>query len=156
MARMLLPALLLMAALATPAQAQDRYALANGCWELVAPGGAVGRDGGGYKVGAPAERFFAKATELGSYMLHGKAGELLTSDGDGVTAGTAPGPAADWVVDAKDGGFTLRRQGTDRHLSAGDGTLTTGAATVFTFRAAEGCSEFPEIETSTTGTPAKG
>src|SRR3712207_7351735 len=52
-----------------------------------------------------AERFFLKATDLGSYMLHGKGGELLTSDGDSVAAGTQPGPEADWVVTEADGGF---------------------------------------------------
>jgi hypothetical protein len=144
-------------AAAAPASAADRYALANGCWTLTSPGGAIGKDGGGYRAGGgTAEAFYLKATRLGGYMLFGRDGDFLAADGDTVVNAAAPGAESDWTVDVRDGLYTIVNDTLDRSLVVRDGRLATGPeadATGFGFEAAQGCKEFPEIETSTEGEP---
>src|SRR4051794_41443342 len=76
---------LLVPSAAAAAGDNARYALANGCYSLSAPGGVlVGKDGaGGYKAGAaPAEPIRMQATALGHYLLYGKNADFM--------AGSAP------------------------------------------------------------------
>ncbi len=89
---------LLLSALVAPAASasgpDDRYALVHGCYGLRS--GAVDRfvakaPGGGYAAGsdsvASAEPIRMQATDLGSYLLYGKAGDFLAAD-----SGDAPRP----------------------------------------------------------------
>ena len=130
MLRLLALALLLGAALAPAAQAQDRYALANGCYALKAPNGklvAKTQDGGYRATADRGETFRMQATDLGRYLLYGHERDFLaygaqqvvpvpvpTSTpeipplpvaksgqlGKRVQSAAAPSDAADWRVDA--------------------------------------------------------
>ncbi len=54
-----------------------RYSLVHGCYSLSPAGGAaVGKQGGGYVVGASAEAFRMQATDLGRYLLYGRDARL--------------------------------------------------------------------------------
>src|SRR3712207_6516849 len=89
------------------ATAQDQYALVNGCYALQAQGGAVGKDGAGYRAGAtPAEGFRMQATDLGKYLLYGRAKDFLAAgSGDAVAPAAQAGEPADWRVEPSGGGF---------------------------------------------------
>jgi microsomal dipeptidase-like Zn-dependent dipeptidase len=72
-------AVLILAVLAVPAHAQDRYSLANGCYALKAPGGklvAKAADGG-YRTSDGGEAFRMQATDLGRYLLYGRDRDFL-------------------------------------------------------------------------------
>src|SRR5215208_4208934 len=96
-------ALVACALAAVPADAATapptRYSLAGGCWSL-APAS------GGGAIGA-ASQLRLQATDLGSYMLYGTAGDFVAADGDTVEWAAEPGPAADWMVEGATGSFTL-------------------------------------------------
>ena len=79
MVRSGLGVLLVTILLAAPAQAQDRYALASGCYALTANGAQVAKTaGGGYRTTAGAgERFRLQATALGRYLLYGADRDVL-------------------------------------------------------------------------------
>jgi hypothetical protein len=127
---MALVAAALALAVSASAQAQDpKYALVHGCYTL--------RAGDGHELGP----FRMQATDLGRYMLYGKAGNFLGPDG---TMIDQPGPDADFAVDDPTPGvYTL----TGSHGKLG-GT--------WTFVPADGCAVFPEAELNATGTVAKG
>jgi hypothetical protein len=105
-----------------------------------------------------------QATDLGSYLLYGLDRDFLAAgDGDAVVVAATPSAASDWkVVEAGDG-FELRNVTTDRPLlRAADGSIAQGAAgqsdasTRFTFAAADGCPEYPEISLNVSGKPLTG
>jgi hypothetical protein len=122
-------ACLVAVALPAAAHAQDRYALANGCYGLKsqALGALAGKTAdGGYRAGAATpERFRMQATDLGSYLLYGAARDFLAHGTKAaapglplplpVPAGTtqriqaeaSPSAAADWRVEPAGGAFTL-------------------------------------------------
>jgi hypothetical protein len=131
-ARELSAAVATLAVAAASAHAQDpKYALVHGCYSLRAANGQA-VDGGPFRM---------QATDLGRYMLYGKAGNFLGPDGQMISE---PGPAADFAVDdATPGVYTL----TGENGRLGD---------TFTFVPAEGCAVFPEAELDATGTPGKG
>lgn len=176
MRRALLTAMLAAGLAPAPAPAQQpgappsRYALAGGCWALrsEAVGRFVAASGSGYAAGSPdaagAEPLRLQATALGRYLLYGRSGAMPAADGDGVTATSKPGPAADFrVVDDGAGAFRLLALAGGRPLETGPGgRLALGTAGVadpagrFTFVPASGCATFPEIDTQTTGTPRRG
>ncbi|MCW3010370.1 MAG: hypothetical protein JWO90_774 [Solirubrobacterales bacterium] len=108
----------------------DRYALVHGCYDLVG-------------AGAPVGPVRMQATRLGSYLLYTKDRRFVTA------AGVAPLPsdAADFAVAGTNAkGFTL---------TARDGSkLARGSR--LAFRAAQGCPEYPEVQDTSKGTPAKG
>jgi hypothetical protein len=56
---------------AAVAETPSRYSLADQCRTLQVGGGLVARSGLGYAVGVPAERFYMKASGLGSYSCRG-------------------------------------------------------------------------------------
>ncbi len=149
--------------LAAPAAAQDRYALAGGCYALTASGAPVAKTAdGGYRTAGQGERFRLQATALGRYLLYGSGRDFLGS-GRGplpvspqrVQSLPAPSEAADWTVDVADGAYVLSLG--DRALGVQDGRLVLGdVATRFAFEPAEGCADFPEAETNVTGAPSHG
>jgi len=123
-------AFLIPTAAAHAAGENDRYALVHGCYDLVG-------------AGAPQGPVRMQATRLGSYLLYTKDRRFVTASG----VAAAPSDAADFAVDGTDAsGFTL---------SARDGTKLAGGARL-AFRKAEGCPEYPEVQDTSTGTPAKG
>ncbi|MDX6655334.1 MAG: hypothetical protein QOH62_127 [Solirubrobacteraceae bacterium] len=148
-----------------------KYALVHGCFALRAASGQfVAKDGaGGYAATANdvagAEPFRMQATDLGRYMLYGKAGDFLAADGEGaVSTITTPGPAADFATqDATPNVYTLTPASAARVVATGAGgklvladPASAGDAAHFTFVAAQGCAIFPEAELNATGTPGKG
>jgi microsomal dipeptidase-like Zn-dependent dipeptidase len=149
--------------LASGAAAQEtRYSLANECRTLAVGSGSVGRSTFGYVVraGSP-ERFHFKATALGSYVLRGSDGSLVTAAllGNGVVASLQAGRRADWEARESGAGFTLTNLATGRSLAVdGAGRLvqTAGPGASFAPQPAAGCSAFPEIGTNATGTPWRG
>jgi hypothetical protein len=151
-------ALLALMLFASPAGAQDRFALANGCYSLEA-GGAVAKTGDGYRVGGgTAEGFRMQATALGKYLLYGRDRDFLAVDGEGISPAAEPSPAANWTVtDAGGGAFRLVADGPGRALGVGDGgqlvAVAPGQASSFTFVPADGCAVYPEVDLSATGTP---
>ncbi len=133
---------------APAAQAQDRYALAGGCYGLksLSTGNFAAKTaGGGYaaNAGRPgAERFHLQATDLGRYLLYGKDRDFLAHGipepvgdvvglplpGGGapapvarIQAETAPSESGDWRVDVVDGAYVLTLPSADKVLAAGDG-----------------------------------
>jgi hypothetical protein len=148
-----------------------KYALVHGCYALRASSGKyVAKDGaGGYAATADsvagAEPLRMQATDLGRYMLYGKAGDFLAANGDsGVSTIATPGPAADFATDdATPNVYTLTPASATRVLATGAGgklvladPSAAGEAARFTFDPAQGCAVFPEAELNATGTPATG
>ena len=121
---------LLVPAGASAAGEDDRYRLVQGCFDLVGPG-------------APEGPVRMQATRLGSYLLYTKDRRFVTAAG----VDAAPSDAADFAVEGTDAtGFTL---------TARDGSKLADGAPL-AFRAAEGCPAYPEVQDTSTGTPAKG
>jgi hypothetical protein len=140
-ARALSAAVATLCVAAANAHAQDpKYALVHGCYQLKAAGHTPPKAVGPGQVvdGGP---FRMQATDLGRYMLYGKAGDFLGPDG---TMIDEPGPAADFAVDDPTPGvYTL----TGQNGRLGD---------TWTFVPADGCAVFPEAELNATGTPGRG
>jgi microsomal dipeptidase-like Zn-dependent dipeptidase len=141
---------LVLAALATApaAHAQDRYALAGGCYGLksLATGAFAAKTAdGAYSAQASeddAERFHLQATALGRYLLYGKDRDFLAyglpehvgnvvdlpvpggTPGERIQAGATPSESADWQVQELGGAFLLSLKQPERVLAArDDGTL---------------------------------
>jgi len=151
------------ASAATPA---TRYSLANGCFALraAARDRFVVKDASHYRASvataAGAERFYMKATRLGSYLLYDSDRRLLAVDALGRVAPAARASrGADWSVRGnRDAGFTLRNHKADKSLAVGLGgrlVLSSNPAE-FAFKATTGCREYPEIQVNATGSPRKG
>jgi hypothetical protein len=137
-------------AVASPAgAAETRYSVVNGCWNLKSV--ATGKVAAG--------PFFMRATTLGQYLLYGKDRDFLAVTSDGaVVRATEPSTDAEWRVDDAEGGnFTIFSLSAERVLNATpDGGLALGdpgPAAVFAFESTEGCADYPELPTNTTGTP---
>ena len=133
------------AAAAPAAQAQDRYALANGCYGLksLSTGSFVAKTAdGGYAANADRRRpsaFRMQATDLGRYLLYGKDRDFLAngtpepvdslplpalpagSPASGSRPRRRPSESADWRVNAADGAFLALAGPPERVLAAGDG-----------------------------------
>jgi hypothetical protein len=127
-------AVVLATAAGADAAAQTRYSLVHGCYAVSQQGRAL----------PGASRVRMQATALGRYLLYTPDRRFVAArPGGAVGLDTAPGPAADWRVDAASGGRF---------------TLTAGAATLrdVTFRATSGCVDYPEAELDATGTPSQG
>lgn len=109
---------------ATP---RTRYALANGCYELV--------DGG--------TPLYFKPTALGTYLIQDPDSQLL------VPGGTAaePSEAAVWTADEDGGRFTF---------TSGETPLQVGGATTFRPRVTQGCTAYPEADVNVSGAPHGG
>ena len=133
-----------LAAAAPAAQAQDRYALANGCYGLksLSTGSFAAKTAdGGFTANADqakAERFRMQATDLGRYLLYGKDRDFLASGtpepvdslplplpagtpAERIQAETAPSESGNWTVNAAGGAYLLslarpERQERSTHL----------------------------------------
>ena len=149
-----------------PARATTRYSLANGCFALraAARDRFAAKEASRYRASATtmagAERFYMKATRLGSYLLYDRDRELLAADALGrIAPAERASPRADWTVRARSGGgFTLFNRGAGRSLavSARGELVLARAPGVFTFKATTGCRQYPEIQVNATGEPRKG
>ena len=156
-------ALIALSAFATSASAAPSpYAFADQCRTLQIGGGSVGRSANGYVVraGSP-EPFQMKATALGSYLLYGSDGRMVSAAPllGGVAPSAQAGPRADWQLRPAGSGFTLANVATGRSLAVdGGGRLiqSPGQGATVVPKAAAGCAPFPEIGLDATGTPAAG
>jgi microsomal dipeptidase-like Zn-dependent dipeptidase len=149
----------------TPSSA-TRYALAGGCFALE----AVERDrytvkgSGRYRALADtvagADRFYLKATRLGSYLLYDADRQLLAVDALGrVVPAAKASRNADWSVrGARSRGFTLRNHGAGRSLAL-DGRarlVLSRTPAKFAFAATRGCRAYPEVQVNAKGAPRRG
>jgi hypothetical protein len=134
---------------AAPAAALDadaRYGLVKGCYDLRSE--ALGKP-----VHADAGPFFMQATGLGTYLLYGKAKTFLSAGSDGaVSAAGAPSEQGNWKVEVKGDAFTLTLP-SGKALAA-DGTTVGDVAGAFTFVKAGGCTDYPEAPLNVTGAPS--
>ena len=156
------------AAPARSAQASDAvYGLANNCYVLrsQSAGTLVSKDATGYAAAAGAgEPIHMRASALGRYLLYdSKASFVARGPLDTVVAAQQPDANADFkVIDAGSGTFRIVLTSVGKELSASGpgGKLVLanpgGPAGLFSFQPASGCATFPEVETSTVGTPSKG
>ena len=141
---------------------ESRYSLVHGCFALAAGDSFVAKSGGGYAASASgagaAEPFRMQATDLGTYLLYGKAGDFLAAgSGDSVIVAKAPSPAAEWVVEEAGDGFTLENLGTGNSLAPAPGAaVKQGEPVSLSFTAAEGCATYPEVDVSASGKPVDG
>ena len=138
------------AASAAKPSTESRYSLVHGCFALATGDSFVAKSGGGYAATATgagaAEPFRMQATDLGTYLLYGKAGDFLAAgSGDSVVVAEAPGPAAEWVVDEAGGdGFTLGNLATGKGLAAAPGgAVKQGAVVDRELRRRRGLREVP-------------
>jgi len=168
-------ALVLMGLAAPAANAQSgtngRYALANGCFALksVSANRHVVKAGDGTYSATAAnatggEAFRMKATELGAYMLFGRAGDFLGANGATARSQARPNANADWKVDTagSPSRFRVTLNGASKALAvSGDGKLAVvdaGAAGnrgVFEFSTVAGCAAFPEVDVNVEGAPSR-
>jgi hypothetical protein len=125
--RLALLCLLICAPAAHAAGENDRYALAQGCYDLTSGGQTV------------ASQLRLKPTALGKYLLYTKTGKFLTSS---YGEAAAPSEAVVWTVEGTSGAFTLTVDG--KKL---DGT--------FGFAEAADCAIFPESEVNVDGAPSR-
>ena len=148
-----------------------RYALANGCYALKSASAnklIVKSGDGTYAATADspnaAEAFRMKATELGAYMLYGRAADYLGATGGTAKSQARPNEGSDWKVEAAGSAsaFRLTVNGTNRALAVdGGGKLVVvdasgaGNSGVFSFQSATGCPVYPEPETNVTGDPSR-
>jgi microsomal dipeptidase-like Zn-dependent dipeptidase len=145
--------------------AEDRYALANGCFALrsLQTGDFIAKSGGGYSAGAAsiaaAEPFRMQATELGRYLFYGPAPDFMARNrANQVVPAASPSDNSDWTVREDGGGFRIVNEfaGRDLAVGAGDALVTVpagsgGAAGVFDFEPAGGCADYPEVEVNVSG-----
>jgi microsomal dipeptidase-like Zn-dependent dipeptidase len=156
------------AAPAGSAQASDAvYGLANNCSAIrsQSTGKLVSKDSTGYAAAAGAgEPILMRPSALGRYLLYDSTGSFVARGplGD-VVAAQQPNENADFKVnDAGTGTFRIVLTSAGKELSASGagGKLVLadpgGPAGVFSFQRTNGCAPFPEVETSTVGTPARG
>lgn len=155
----------------------SRFSLVHGCYALrslatgqyvvKAPDGSYAATAGSAAAGEP---FRMQATELGRYLLYGRARDFLSAPqgvlGDrAVRSEARPSEAADWRIEGPDRDaflMTLPAAGKVLSASGAGGALVladrgpAGDAALFSFEAAQGCPDFPEVEVNATGTPTQG
>jgi microsomal dipeptidase-like Zn-dependent dipeptidase len=160
------------------AAAQDRFALASGCYAMraQAPAGLVAKAAdGSYTASAAdvagAERFRLQATALGHYLLYTRAGDFMAAvpgalplvSAESVGSAAQASEKADWrVEDAGGGAFRIVLPAAGGRVLAASGPggrlelAAPGDPARFTFEAADGCAAYPEVETNAAGTPPGG
>jgi hypothetical protein len=124
------------------------YALANRCVALRSATSAQ-------VVSAPLDM---EATGLGTFLLYGADGRMVTVGRGGLTRSTTPGPASEFAVQAVGHGaavtFTFRSTADHRRLVAGGHGLTLTSANPpsdrFQLPARTGCRPFPEAGVNAT------
>jgi microsomal dipeptidase-like Zn-dependent dipeptidase len=95
----------------------------------------------GHCVVLGAQRFYLKATGLGTYMLYGRDGRLLAARHKTLIRTKTVGPATEWRAAVNRGKLTFTR---------------AGGPTVATLAPASGCKPFPEAQVDATGHTFKG
>lgn len=146
----------------TPDRVLGRYDLFNQCWVMRADGRYVMRDGDAFvatDAGADAaERFYMRAANLARYLFYTPDGQLLTAQGETVTAipQSDPEEGSDWTF--SEAGEVLNAATLDGHLAVADnGQLVLGASpAALQFEPATGCAEFPEMPLGVIGRTFKG
>ena len=146
------------AAVAAP---PSRYSLADQCRTFQVGGGRVTRTTLGYGVGSAAsERFYMKASGLGTYLLYGSDRKFVSAApfGDGVIAASQPGPKTDWELRESAAGFTLTNLASGRSLAVGalGGLTQSSQGATFVPQTGQNCAAFPEIGLNATGEPWTG
>lgn len=147
----------------------DRYTLVHGCFALEgAGGGLIEQAGNGYTATASsagaAEGFRMQATDLGSYLFYGEAGDFLgLTPANAVEVATAPSNRADWFVNGSGGSFKITIDPDGPAGAAPLGLAVNGSdqlvavnasqAEAFTFVPTSGCAVYPEISLNATGEP---
>jgi microsomal dipeptidase-like Zn-dependent dipeptidase len=170
--RVLLPALLALgltaaglAACQPPPSQIDIYAFAGRCWTLKdeTSGRFVAKDALGWVVTANQSRatpFTLQATGLGRYLFYGPGGAMPSvGPVDVVTSTTTPGPAADWIISARERRVSFRSVSNNRGLtvtSAGRLGHSSVVEARWSLVTAGGCTAFPEVQVNATGNPFRG
>lgn len=154
-------AMLIVLASSASAAAPSRYSYADQCRTFQVGGGQVTRTTLGYAVGsAAAERFYMKASGLGTYLLYGSDRTLVSAAplGDGVIAASQPGPRTDWELRESGEGFTLTNLASGRSLAVDPlGRLTQSSqGATFVPQPGQNCAAFPEIGLGASGVPWTG
>jgi hypothetical protein len=118
---------------------RDRYEMAGGCYRL---------------RGAPV-RF--RATELGTYVLYGRARTFLTGTADDrITWAAQPSTDAEWTVRRRNGGFTFALPDGRALTRTGGGARLTSHGTGYPLRLTAGCAAYPEVGVGVSGRPHAG
>ncbi|MDF1603253.1 hypothetical protein [Nocardioides sp. YIM 152315] len=105
---------------------QDRYAMANGCYDLAG------------------EPIYFKPTDLGDYLLHDADGALVTAGG---ARAAKPGASTVW---------TARRSGPAYTFSNDGSPLTIDGVARFRLTRTTGCTAYPESQIDVSGRPHAG
>jgi microsomal dipeptidase-like Zn-dependent dipeptidase len=105
---------------------QDRYAMANGCYDL---------------AGTP---IFFKPTDLGDYLLYDADGAFVTAGG---ARAAKPGASTVW---------TARRSGSGYAFTNNGSPLSIGGTTTFALKRTSGCTAYPESQIDVYGRPHAG
>src|SRR4051812_11420192 len=103
---------------------QTRYSLVHNCYALQVPGGkfaakdaAQGYTASADSATAGAEVFRMQATDLGRYMLYGRARDFMGASNGSVVVNGQPGASQAWRVDeAGDGTFKLTSEAEGKSL----------------------------------------
>lgn len=146
---------------ASASAAPSRYSLAGQCQTFQVGSGQVTRTVLGYGVGGGSpERFYMKASGLGTYLFYGSDRMLLaaTAVGNGVVAASQPGPRTDWELRESGEGFTVTSLATGRSLAVGSlgGLVQSGQGATLVPQPGQNCAAFPEIGLNATGEPWTG
>lgn len=144
----------------------NRYTPANGCFGFQS---ATNRQyvlpaSNSYLAGpaTQAEAFTLRPTGLGEYLIYGSDKNMVTRQGDVLVASAEPTDAAIWIAEYNDTGKVFRfKDGAGRMLAldatAGLNLVFEGdEAGDFLLMEDSDCAAYPEMPTSTTGTPYKG
>ncbi len=136
----------------------DRYDLAGGCYLVGTEGGWLRDEAGTLRVVADRDRatpLHFQATELGRYLLFGPDKLFVARSGDGVGTDEAPSRAAEWWVEERGDGFVLvggdDAPDPSRGLTSTAGAAAVGEPAAVSFRGADGCATWEEIEVNVSG-----
>jgi microsomal dipeptidase-like Zn-dependent dipeptidase len=150
-------------AAAKPGPVLDRYAAANRCLAIAAPGGWLTANGDGYDATgsrpSAGEGFYFEPTALGRYLLF-DTGERLLARGEGssVVAANRPNRSGEWALHRAGDGFRISATHGDGALDVRrDGSVVTasgpGARFELTRRGPRHCAHFPDATPGARGAP---
>lgn len=140
-----LPAVIVALCATAPSAGAARPILANHCFAI---------------AGAKAGPFFLKPTGLGTYLLYGADGTLVSvADGAQTSQVLVPGPKAEWAAQAAGHSTALRSTANGRFLVVvppGGGLVTVAGRRRLALRRSRGCRAYPEAAVGATGKPFRG